>query len=468
MRDTFTPASERRQAVGGNNLWFDPLLAGVATTLLALGLVMVASASISLSDRQFGQPFYYTLRQLIFVALGLLAAWGVTRTRLVYWEKGGVVLLFAGIALLVAVLIPGLGRQVNGSSRWLPFGLFNLQASEPVKLFVIVYIAGYLVRHSDAVRTTFQGFLKPLALLSFIAVLLLLEPDFGATAVIFATALGMLFLGGVRLWQFAAVLGVVGAIAATLALTSPYRMQRLTTFLDPWADPFDSGFQLTQALIAIGRGEWFGVGLGGSIQKLFYLPEAHTDFLFAVLAEELGLLGVVVVVALFMLLVWRAFVIGYRAEMSGNRFGAYLAYGLGMWLAMQAFINIGVNMGALPTKGLTLPLMSYGGSSIIVMCMAVALLLRVDYETRFPRGRSAAQSAKGLVGETPSPQPSPARGRGGVGKEWLEAPSPQPSRASGRGGDSSYFFSAGEGMSKREPSPYPLPKGEGTRKGWFT
>ena len=389
MMGAAASVSERRQAVGGSHAWFDPLLLGVAVLLLALGLVMVASASISLSDRQFGQPFYYAMRQALFVAMGLLAAWAVTRTRLVYWEKGGVVLLFAGIALLVAVLIPGLGREVNGSSRWLPFGLFNLQASEPVKLFVIVYLAGYLVRHGEELRNSFLGFLKPLVLLSFIALLLLLEPDFGATAVIFATALGMIFLGGVRLWQFGLVLGVVGAAAAALALTSPYRMQRLTTFLDPWADPFDSGFQLTQALIAVGRGEWFGVGLGGSIQKLFYLPEAHTDFLFAVLAEELGLFGVVGVLCLFALLLWRAFVIGYRAELSGNRFGAYLSYGIGLWLGLQAFINIGVNMGALPTKGLTLPLMSYGGSSIIIMCMAVALLLRVDFETRFPRGRKS-------------------------------------------------------------------------------
>lgn len=392
MMGVFTPAAERRQAVGGNTFWFDPLLAGTAVVLLSLGLIMVASASISLSDRQFGQPFYYTVRQAIFVAAGLLAAWGVMRVRLVYWEKGGVAMLFVGMALLVAVLIPGLGHEVNGSRRWLPFGLFNLQASEPMKLFVIVYLAGYLVRHGEELRGTLKGFLKPLALLSVIAVLLLLEPDFGATAVMFATALGMIFLGGVRLAHFFAVLGVVGAAAAALALTSPYRMQRLTTFLDPWADPFDSGFQLTQALIAIGRGEWWGVGLGGSIQKLFYLPEAHTDFLFAVLAEELGLLGVIAVLVLFTLLVWRAFVIGHRAQLSGNRFGAYLAYGLGMWLGLQAFINMGVNMGALPTKGLTLPLMSYGGSSIIIMCMAVALLLRVDYETRFPRGRAASSS----------------------------------------------------------------------------
>lgn len=388
-------AAERRQAVGGNNHWVDPLLAGAAAALLILGLVMVASASISLSDRQFGQPFYYTLRQAVFIACGLLAAWAVMRLRLVYWENGGLVLLFIGIVLLVAVLIPGVGHEVNGSRRWLPFGLFNLQASEPVKLFVIVYLAGYLVRHGEELRSSIKGFLRPLALLCVIAVLLLLEPDFGATAVIFATALGMIFLGGVRLGYFAGVLGVVAAAGAALVFTSPYRLQRLTTFLDPWADPFDSGFQLTQALIAIGRGEWWGVGLGGSIQKLFYLPEAHTDFLFAVLAEELGLLGVVAVLALFTVLVWRAFIIGHRAQLSGNRFGAYLAYGLGMWLGMQAFINMGVNMGALPTKGLTLPLMSYGGSSIIVMCMAVALVLRVDYETRFPRGRPAPSKGAG-------------------------------------------------------------------------
>jgi cell division protein FtsW len=301
------------------------------------------------------------------------------------------------------------GREVNGSTRWLHLGLFNLQASELVKLFVIVYLAGYLVRRGEEVRTTLKGFLKPLVILAALSVLLLLEPDFGTTAVMFATALGMMFLGGVRLWQFSALLALVVAVMAGVALSSPYRLERLTTFLDPWADPFNSGFQLTQALIAIGRGEWLGVGLGGSIQKLFYLPEAHTDFLFAVLAEELGLLGVMTVIVLFTLVVWRAFVIAYRAELSGNRFAGYLAYGIGMWIGLQAFINMGVNMGALPTKGLTLPLMSYGGSSIVVMCMAVALLMRVDYETRFPRGRPSYQSA--AAGHAYSPSPS-GRGQG--------------------------------------------------------
>lgn len=367
---------------------FDVWLLGIAIGLLALGLVMVASASMSIAERHYGQAFYFVMRQLIFITMGLLAAAMVMRTRLVYWEKAGGLLLALGILLLVLVLIPGVGRVVNGSSRWIPFGIFNLQASEPVKLCVIVYLAGYLVRRGQEVRETLSGFLRPIALLAAIALLLLLEPDFGAAAVMFSTALGMMFLSGVRLLQFGALLGTAVLAGAALALSSPYRLQRLTTFLNPWADPYNSGFQLTQALIAFGRGEWFGVGLGGSVQKLFYLPEAHTDFLFAVLAEELGLLGSVIVIVMFAVLVWRAFVIGARAEQGSNRFAAYLAYGLGMWLGLQAIINIGVNMGILPTKGLTLPLMSYGGSSIVINIVAVALLLRIDYETRVPRGKS--------------------------------------------------------------------------------
>jgi cell division protein FtsW len=281
----------------------------------------------------------------------------------------------------------------------------NFQPSELVKLFVVVYLAGYLVRRGDEVRESVKGFLKPMALVGLIGVLLLLEPDFGAAAVITATVLGMMFLGGVRLWQFGVLFLVMSAGMAALAISSPYRMARLTSFVNPWADPFNSGFQLTQALIAFGRGEWLGVGLGGSIQKLFYLPEAHTDFLFAVLAEELGLLGVVAVIALFAILVWRAFVIGQSAASAGNRFGAYTAYGIGMWLGLQAFINLGVNMGVLPTKGLTLPLMSYGGSSIVMSCVAVALLLRVSHEhpvEKLPAARRTTSSAsrEGTRGRT--------------------------------------------------------------------
>lgn len=380
---------ERLPGLGGRKLepqpdgrMLDIWLLGALILLLAIGLVMVSSASLHISERTFSQPWYYTIRQAAFMGLGVMAALIVLRIPLLAWERLGPMLLICGMVLLVMVLIPGVGRKINGAARWINLGIFNLQVSELIKLFVIVYMAGYLVRRGEEVRTTVKGFLKPMGVLGLIAVLLLLEPDFGATAVMLMTAMGMLFIGGVRLWQFGVLIGVVASAMAALAITSPYRMQRLTTFLDPWADPWASGFQLTQALIAIGRGEFWGVGLGSGVQKLFYLPEAHTDFLFSVMAEELGLLGSVVVIGLFVTVVVRAFIIGNRAEKIGAHFDGYVAYGLGLWLGLQAFINIGVNMGVLPTKGLTLPLMSYGGSSIVVTCMAAALLLRVDFETR--------------------------------------------------------------------------------------
>lgn len=360
----------------------DYLLLFAVMALAALGLVMVASASITLADRELGQPFYYALRQAIYIGVGVLLGMGVYRLRLALVEEAGLLLLLTGFALLLAVLVPGVGTEVNGSVRWLNTGLFRLQVSEPAKLMILLYLASYLNRHGEEVRTQLSGFIKPLALLGLAAILLLLEPDFGATVVMLATAMGMIFIAGARLWQFGGMLGLGGVSLAGLAVSSPYRMERLTTFLNPWADPFNSGFQLTQSLIAIGRGEWFGVGLGASIQKLFYLPEAHTDFVFAVLAEELGLLGVCVVIALYAVVVWRAFVIAIQAEKAGNGFASLLAHGIGIWIGLQAFINMGVNMGLLPTKGLTLPLMSYGGSSMVVVCAAIALLLRVDHETR--------------------------------------------------------------------------------------
>lgn len=372
----------------------DYWLPAAALTLLALGLIMVCSASITIAERELNQPFYYLIRQTAYVSVGLILAFLVLRTRLVYWEKSGPLLLVFGMLLLALVVIPGIGRQVNGSMRWLGLGFINLQPSELVKLFFIIYLAGYLVRRGEEVCASIHGFLKPMGILVLIAGLLLLEPDFGATVVIIATALGMLFLGGVRLWQFGLLIVPAVLAMAGLALASPYRLERLTTFLNPWADPFNSGFQLTQALIAFGRGEWFGVGLGGSIQKLFYLPEAHTDFLFAVLAEELGLAGAIAVIGLFAFIVWRAFAIGNLAEQTGNRFAAFLAYGLGLWIALQAFINIGVNMGVLPTKGLTLPLMSYGGSSIVMSCVAIALLMRVDYEVGQRRNGTVRRTAR--------------------------------------------------------------------------
>ncbi|MFW2372996.1 MAG: putative lipid II flippase FtsW [Gammaproteobacteria bacterium] len=358
----------------------DPVLLGIVIALLSLGLVMVASSSITVADRQLQAPFYYLQRQGIAAVLGILAILFMLKVRLVYWEKSGMALLGVAFILLLLVLVPVIGKTVNGSTRWIPLGIFNLQVSELVKLFMLIYVAGYLVRHGEAVRSSLWGFLKPMIMVGLVCLLLLLEPDFGASVVIMATVMGMMFLGGVKLLQFVTIITLFSAAAAVLVLSSSYRLQRLTTFINPWADPFDSGFQLTQSLIAIGSGGWTGSGLGSSVQKLFYLPEAHTDFVFAVMAEELGLLGVIVVIALFGALVLRSFMIARRAEVNGHLFSAFLAYGIGIWLGLQALINIGVNMGVLPTKGLTLPFMSYGGSSLIVCCAAVGLLLRIYYE----------------------------------------------------------------------------------------
>ncbi|ABA59308.1 cell division-specific peptidoglycan biosynthesis regulator FtsW [Nitrosococcus oceani ATCC 19707] len=369
-----------RQAARGSVSQPDLYLLGAALALAGLGWVMVGSASLAIAD---GPRFLW--RQGIFLLMGLAAAFVVWRIRLIFWERFGPVLLLFGLGLLLLVLMPGIGVEANGSRRWLAIGPISLQPSELVKLFMVVYFSGYLVRRSYEVRTTVRGFFFPVGVLTLVGLLLLLEPDFGAVVILFATMLGMLFLGGARLWYFVLLAAIGGVGLAALAWGSPYRMERLTSFLDPWSDPLDSGYQLTQALIAFGRGEWFGVGLGNSIQKLFYLPEAHTDFLYAVLAEELGLVGSLAVIALFTVLVYRALLIGRAAERAGRVFGAYLAYGLGIWIGLQAFINLGVNMGVLPTKGLTLPLMSAGGSSIIVTCIAVALILRVDLETRFPK-----------------------------------------------------------------------------------
>jgi len=364
---------------------YDGGLAVAALGLLALGLVMVASASVSIAERELDRPLYYFWRQAAYVTLGLACAWVTLATDLTVWRRMSGLLLVFGLALLVLVLVPGIGREVNGSMRWLDLGRLSLQPSEPAKLFVIVFLAGYLVRRSDEVRGSLLGFVKPLAVLGVVGALLLLEPDYGATVVLAATALGLLFLAGVPLARFFAWVVAIGGLLAAVILAAPYRLERLTTFVDPWADPFGSGFQLTQALIAIGRGGWLGTGLGASVQKLFYLPEAHTDFMFAVLAEELGLFGMVLVIALFALLVWRTFVIAARAQDAGHPFAAYLAYGVGLLIGLEAFVNIGVNLGLLPTKGLTLPLMSYGGTSVVVKCVGVALVLRASREIGEPR-----------------------------------------------------------------------------------
>ena len=360
----------------------DNWLLVAALVLLCVGLIMVASSSTSVAEQRTGEPFYYLWRQLLYVGVGLLSAVVMFQIPMTIWEKAGPGLILTSSVLLMLVFIPGLGREVNGSLRWIALGPINLQISEFVKLFVIVYMAGYLVRHHKNVLTQMSAFFRPLLLLLMLAFLLLMQPDYGAVAVMLLTAMGMMWLGGAKLLQFMLLLLSVTGAMAVLAISSPYRMERLTAFLNPWADPYDSGFQLTQALIAFGRGEWFGVGLGASVQKLFYLPEAHTDFLFAVMAEELGLFVVLFVICLFVVIVIRALQIGRNAEQRERPFAGYVAYGIGIWIGLQAFINIGVNMGVLPTKGLTLPLMSYGGSSLVVMCMAIAVLLRIDYETR--------------------------------------------------------------------------------------
>ena len=358
----------------------DVLLLGATLVLLAMGLIMVTSASISVADQKTGQPFYYLVRQTVYVIMGLAAGFAVTRVPIDFWQRHGTKLLIAGIALLALVLIPGIGREVNGSMRWIRFGVFNLQPSELVKLFTVIYLPGYLMRHGQEVQSSMSGLIKPTVILLIICALLLLEPDFGAATVILMTGLTVMFLGGVRLWQFSLFMLGMLAVLAGLALSSPYRVERLTSFMNPWADPFNSGFQLIQALIAFGRGNVTGVGLGDSVQKLFYLPEAHTDFLFAIMAEELGYISTVVVIGLFALIIWRSFRIGQLAEQQEKLYSAYLSYGIGLWLGFQAFVNIGVNMGVLPTKGLTLPLMSFGGSSIVVTCIAIAILLRIYFE----------------------------------------------------------------------------------------
>jgi cell division protein FtsW len=371
---TPTSALERRE-----NLSFDMLLVSAVSAVMLLGLVMVASSSITIAAER-GPALTLFWRQFAYAIAAIAVMLLIVRVPISLWRRLGPWLLLLGAGLLSAVLIPGVGREVNGSMRWLALGPVNLQPSELVKIFSVLYLAGYLVRRNDHVRTRSSGFFKPIALMSLIALLLLAEPDYGATVVLFATTLTMLFLGGVPFISFSIWVLAIVSVFALMMVAAPYRMERLLAFVNPWADPFGSGFQLTQALIAIGRGEWFGVGLGQSVQKLHYLPEAHTDFLFAVLSEELGLLGAGATIVLFAFITWRAFQIGCRALTAGQPYAGYLAYGIGLLIGLQACVNIGVNLGLLPTKGLTLPLMSYGGSSLLANAIGIGLLLRVDAE----------------------------------------------------------------------------------------
>jgi cell division protein FtsW len=378
----------------GNRFYVDTLLLLTTLALLLFGYVMVASASLHLGDKFAADSFYFPRHQLVHIALGLLAGGFAAAVKLETWRTYSMQIYFVGLLLLILVLVPGIGRVVNGSARWISLLGMRVQVSEVFKLIAVIYMASFIDRHINVVRSSVQGMIRPVLLLGVAALLLLKEPDFGATVVIMAVAMGMLFLAGASLWQFGLIISVFVGAGVILIMTAAYRLRRVLSFLDPWDDPLNSDFQLSQALIAFGRGEWSGVGLGSSVQKMFYLPEAHTDFLFSVIGEELGLVGTTSVILLFMMLVWRAFVIGQLAENSGTRFSAFLAYGIGIWFGLQAFINMGVNMGLLPTKGLTLPLMSYGGGSVIVMCAALAILFRVRSEaiaavTAKPRVKSS-------------------------------------------------------------------------------
>jgi cell division protein FtsW len=363
----------------------DDALIWVAVLLLGIGLVMVYSASIALAEgARFtsGRTSYFLMRHVIALVISAAAGYMAFQVPMRVWQQAAPYLFLFGAVLLVLVLLPGIGREVNGSRRWLPLVVMNLQPSELVKLFVVLYAADYTVRKAAWMHSLKRGFLPMLAVMLFTGALLLREPDFGAFAVIACISMGVLFLGGMNWKLFVGlfVLLVVGFVV--VILTSPYRMQRILGFMDPWADPFGKGYQLSHALIAFGRGEWLGVGLGASVEKLFYLPEAHTDFLLAVIGEELGLVGVTVVILLFAWLTMRAFTIGAQAAKLERYFSALVAQGIGIWLGSQALINMGVNMGLLPTKGLTLPFLSFGGSGLLANCAALALLLRVDFENR--------------------------------------------------------------------------------------
>jgi len=362
---------------------YDKWLIGAVMGLMIIGLMMVASSSVMISTKYYQHPFHFLIKQCTYLLAGFFLALIVMRIDSSTWEKWSLPMLLLCLVLLTIVLIPGVGRVVNGSRRWLALGPIGIQVSELAKLTMIFYLSGYLVRHQKNISKSIFGFINPMIVLALFAVLLLMEPDFGATVVISGTVMALLFLAGVKLRYYIGLVIAVACSLALLAVSSPYRVARLTAFLDPWADQFNSGYQLTQSLIAFGRGGWLGVGLGDSVQKLFYLPEAHTDFLFAVLAEELGLLGVLLVLTLYSILVFRGLIIGYTAYCQERLFAAYTAYGLTFWLGLQAAINMGVNSGLLPTKGLTLPMLSYGGASMVVNCLVIALLLRIDHENRW-------------------------------------------------------------------------------------
>ena len=393
MQDTARQAT-RLDAIGGH---FDPWLLGIACALACLGVVMVGSSAIAVGEAHDVGPFYYLTRHLVFLAGGVaLAAW-LMRSELKTIEQHNQWLLLVCVVLLLLVFVPGIGRSVNGAQRWISLGVSNFQVVEAVKLLYIVWLASYLKRFSEEVSASWMAMLKPLGVAALLVGLLLMQPDFGSSSLLLAITAGMLVLGGVNMPRmFGPVLVGLPALAV-VAIAEPYRVSRLTSFLDPWADPFNTGYQLTNALMAVGRGEWFGVGLGASVQKLSYLPEAHTDFIMAVLAEELGFVGVCLVIAMYAGLVGRALWLGLQCVEMRRHFSGYCAFGVALWIGLQSFVSIGVNLGLLPTKGLTLPLISSGGSSVLMTCAALGLLLRVSFE--LDRARRQVARLRGVVAQ---------------------------------------------------------------------
>ena len=375
----------------------DAWIAISAVALASIGVVMVSSSSIAIAEELHVGPFYFLTKHLIFLALGTGLGWIAYRVDLDWLKQYSQVMILGSFLLLLLVFLPGIGVSVKGARRWINLGLSNFQAVEAVKLFLIVYLAGYFVRHQETLQHSLLGVIKPLVVAGALIGLLLAQPDFGGALLLMAIAGGMVWLAGGSARHLMAILLIAVPLMVLAALAEPYRMRRLFSFMDPWADPFDGGFQLTQALIAVGRGEWFGVGLGESVQKLFYLPEAHTDFILAVIAEELGFVGILVIIGLFAVFTGRAFQLGIEGLRQGRAFEAYLGYGIALWFAMQAAISIGVNIGALPTKGLTLPLISSGGSSVIMSCVAVGLLLKVSAALREPQTLGPGEGVGGVL-----------------------------------------------------------------------
>ena len=399
---------------------YDRVIFYCAILLAGFGLLMVGSSSIAIGESMGVGPFHFLIRHAVFVTGGAVLAVALARTELKFIERHSRMLLMIAFVLLALVFLPVLGHTVNGARRWINLGVSNFQVVEAVKLLLIIWLASYLARHREQVQTGWFGALKPFAVAGLMVVALLAQPDFGSAVLICAITAGMIWLGGVRVVHAVTPVLVATPVLAWAAMSESYRVRRLTSFMNPWDDPFKDGFQLTQALIAIGRGEWLGVGIGGSIQKLFYLPEAHTDFIFAVIAEETGFVGIVLLITAFTTLCGRAFWLGLRGVEMGRAFAGFCAFGVALWLSLQALVSVGVNLGLLPTKGLTLPLISSGGSSVLMTCAAIGLLLRVSYELDrtekvVARHRGGAVAAENDADhETDDVEPALSRERAGA------------------------------------------------------